>query len=139
MSSKNQHQMRVLSETNNLILCHEFEVAWLKDKSTGKELFRDEFYGDPECGLIDGNNNWAVVAGEHLTIWSNNQINILSNPDLKWVSAIRNKARNTIEVLIDPWSKESAIWEIDINTLNTKKIRDFSDYKEKEYTEDIVW
>ena len=43
----------------------------------------------------------------------------------------------TAEFLTDPWHKDSAIWEIDIETLELKKIRDFLDYQGKEYTENV--
>ncbi|MGD1837576.1 MAG: hypothetical protein ACPKPY_05910 [Nitrososphaeraceae archaeon] len=47
------------------------------EKTSGKELLYDKFYGDPKCGLISKNNNWAIIAGEHLTIWraEKNKIN----------------------------------------------------------------
>ncbi len=53
--------MAILYETDELILENEYEATWLKEKSTGKVLLEDDFYCDPECGLIDDNNNWAIL------------------------------------------------------------------------------
>jgi len=61
--------MTILYKTNELTLEYKHETTWLKENSTGKIIMNDEFYGDPECGLIDANNNWAIIAGDHLTIW----------------------------------------------------------------------
>jgi len=44
---------------------HYYENAYLIEKSSGKKLLFDDFYGDPECGLISKNNDWAVIASEH--------------------------------------------------------------------------
>ena len=49
--------MSIIAETNSLRLEHEYEQTALVEKSTGKILFKDAFYGDPGCGLIDQNNN----------------------------------------------------------------------------------
>jgi hypothetical protein len=45
-----------LAETDKLLLLHEWETAFLKDKRSGAILLKDIFIGDPTCGLIDKNN-----------------------------------------------------------------------------------
>ncbi len=59
--------MHVLYETDLLIFEHEYEFIRLRKKSPGDILLEDDFYGVPYCGLIDINNKWAIVAGDHLT------------------------------------------------------------------------
>jgi hypothetical protein len=129
----------ILYETNELRIEHEFEYALLIDKASGKALFEDDFYGDPYCGLIDINNNWAIVAGEHLSIWTPKKTKIFNHEDLRWIHSLRVKDNETVEILIDPWSENSSIWEINTQTFEIKKVRDFLDYKEKEYTENVIW
>lgn len=136
--------MNVLFETDSLIIKHEFENAYLIEKSSGKELLFDDFYGDPKCGLISKNNDWAIIAGEHLTIWrankrKNKQIERIEHDELKWIHDIRLKSENIIEILTDPWSENSSIWEMEIDSLRFSKLRDFKDYLETEYTENIDW
>jgi hypothetical protein len=131
--------MKTLFETNELILEHEYELVHLKEKATGKVLLEDDFYGDPECGLIDKENRWAIVTGEHLTIWTPEDFRIIKNEDIKWVHSLRAKNSDLVEILVDPWSDISSIWEIDVSTFEVRKVRDFDDYKDKDYTENIIW
>ncbi len=91
--------MSILYETEKLILEHEYELACLTEKSTGKVLFQDHFYGDPECGLIDENNTWAIIAGEHLAIWTPNESKIFNDEGIKRIHSIRMKDPSTIILL----------------------------------------
>lgn len=131
--------MPILYETDDLILENVYESTWLKEKSTDKILFEDEFDSDPECGLIDADNSWAIVAGEHVTIWTPQNTKKITDGSLKWVHSLRLKNPSTVEILIDPWSKNASVWEIDIHTFELHKVRDFDDYKDKEYTAEVVW
>ncbi len=135
--------MNVLFETDRLIIEHEFENAYLIEKSSSKELLLDDFYGDPKCGFISKNNDWAIIAGEHLTIWKSGKrkhlIERIENDELKWIHDIRLKSENIIEILTDPWSEKSAIWELDLDTLKFVKIRGFIKYQESEYIDKIDW
>lgn len=136
--------MNVLFETDKLRIEHEFENAYLIEKSSGKELMFDDFYGDPECGLISMNNDWAIIAGEHLTVWrankkKNQQVVRIDDDELKWIHDIRLKTDNVIEILTDPWSEKSSIWKLNIDSLQFSKLRDFKDYFETEHTENIDW
>lgn len=136
--------MTVLFETNKLIIEHEFENAYLIEKSSGKELLFDDFHGDPTCGLISKKNDWAIMAGEHLTIWradkrNNKQVERIENEELKWIHDVRLKSENIVEILTDPWSEKSAIWELDIETLEFIKIREFREYQDLEHTDTVKW
>lgn len=132
-------KMRVLYETDLLILEHDYEETRLRKKIAGTILLKDNFYGDPYCGLIDVNNKWAIVAGEHLTIWTPEKSKINVHDSLKWVNGLREKNSDTVEILIDPWSVDSSVWEINIHTFEIKRIRDFLDYRDKEYTGTVIW
>ena len=63
-------KMNIFYETDKLKLENEFDANFLTDKSTGATLLEDDFHGEPKCGLIDKQDNWAIVAGDHLTIWT---------------------------------------------------------------------
>ena len=131
--------MPLLYETDKLILENSYETTWLKEKTTGKVLFEDEFYGDPQCGLIDQENRWAIAAGDHLTIWTPKKTKRIEDGNLKCAHSIRLKNPDTVEILTDPWSINSSVWEMNIRTFEVQKIRDFNDYRGKEYTEDVIW
>lgn len=131
--------MNILCETDELILENKYEATRLKVKSTGKVLLEEDFYGDPCCGLIDAKNRWAIVAGDHLTIWTSKQIQRIENENIQGVHALRLKDAETVEILIDPWSEISAIWELNIPTVEIRKVKDFDAYKEKEYSDEVIW
>ena len=136
---KNYPGMRILDETDKYFIGHEFEEAYLVEKRNGEEIVHDDFYGDPKCGLISKNNDWAIIAGEHLTIWTKGKIAKIENDHLKWIYALRTNDEKTVEILIDPWTDNPAIWTLDISTLKFKKVKDFLDYRDKEHTDEIVW
>jgi hypothetical protein len=136
---KNYPGMQILDETDKYFIGHIFEDAYLIEKRNGEEIVHDDFYGDPSCGLISKNNDWVVIAGEHLTIWTKGKTTKIDNEDLRWVYALRTNDQETVEILIDPWTDKSAIWTLNIATLQIKKVKDFDDYREKEHTDEIVW
>ena len=131
--------MRILDETDEYFIGHIFEDAYLIEKRNGETIVHDDFYGDPSCGLISKNNDWAIIAGEHLTTWTQGKITKFENDDLKWIYALRTHDQKTVEILIDPWTDKSSIWTLDIATLQLKKVKDFEDYKEREHTDEVVW
>ena len=136
--------MHTLFETETLRIQHEYEQTQLVRKSSGVVLLEDDFYGDPDCAIISNNDDWAIMAGEHLTIWKETrrgkyESTTIENEELRWIHSLRIKTDNIVEILINPWSEKSAIWELNIDTLQVVKIRDFMDYFEKGYTEDIKW
>ena len=127
----------ILYETDKLLLLHEWEMAFLIDKRSDSVLLQEEYVGDPTSGLIDEGNKWAVVAGDHLTIWiEGKKLNV---DELTEIHSIRLKNADTIEVLIDPWSAKSSVWKLNVKTLEKSKIRDFFEYRDKPYTEEVNW
>lgn len=136
---KNYPGMRILDETDKYFIGNIFEDAYLIEKRNGQEIVHDDLYGDPSCGLISKNNDWAIIAGEHLTIWSQGKISKMENEELRWVHALRAKDNETVEILIDPWTEKSAIWMLDISTLHLKKIRNFEDYRKREQIGEVIW
>lgn len=129
----------IIAESNELRLEHEYEYTCLVRKSNEQILFEDDFYGDPYCGLIDKENKWAIVAGQHMTFWTPELVEKYQSSEFEWIHSVRLKDTNTVEILIDPWSEKSAVWEFDIESKALKKIRDFNKYKEEKYTEEIEW
>ncbi len=130
---------KILDETDELILGHVFERAYLTIKATNENLSLGDFYGDPTCGLISRANDWCVIGGSTLLVWTRDEIATIKDNDTNWASDIRQITENKVELLIDPWADNSAIWEFDIITKEKNKIKDFTDYKDKEYTDNVVW
>ncbi len=130
----------ILYETDKLKIEHEFENTRLVDKMTGKVLLEDDFYGEPDVALIDKNNKCAIVANLHLSIWTDTgRTASIQTKEFRWIHSLRVKTERIVEVLTDPWSEISAIWELDIETFDTNKIKNFTDYHLKEHIENIIW
>ncbi|AXP82939.1 hypothetical protein CJ739_3880 [Mariniflexile rhizosphaerae] len=131
--------MNILYETEKLKLEFEHELVQLKEKSSGKILFEEEFYGSPNCGIIDSNNNWTIIGGIHLILWKPTQRKKYRNESFEWIHSLRIKNEKIVEILTDPWSENSSIWELNIENAELNKIKDFADYRNKEYTEFVEW
>jgi hypothetical protein len=118
---------RLIQETENYILGYICEQAYLIEKSSKRDILLCEFYGVCDAGVINDREKWCVVGGDIIAIWKNDNITIIDNDELKWVFDMRLKDNNTVEILIDPWSKNnnSAIWELNVEVLVFKKIKDF--------------
>jgi len=128
---------KTLDETDSLLLRHEFECVELVDKATGIALFEEDFYGEPQSGLIDSNNLWAAIGGTHLTVWCSGELRRIET--IKDIDSIRLRKQNLVEILTDPWSSESAIWELDLETFEFKKTKAFKAYQGKPFTENVKW
>lgn len=135
--------MIILDETYKLCLSHLYEHVQLLDKESDQILFTDDFYGDPTCGLIDGANEYAIVAGKHLTLWTCcygvSEITKFETKEFCWIQQLRLVNRDTLQILLDPWFEYSAIWQLTISDKVLSKISGFVDYKHLPYTDNINW
>ena len=68
-----------------------------------------------------------------------NSIEIIDEESLRHIHSIRLKGDSEIEILTDPWSEDSAIWEYDLNQESLNRIRSFRDYLDSPYTDDVLW
>ncbi|RFP63633.1 hypothetical protein D0N36_18270 [Hymenobacter lapidiphilus] len=133
---KNFPDLHVVAETNELLLGHTFEDAVLVRKRNGEYLLEDDFYGDPSGGLIGPDNEWAVVVGEHLTVWHHNTgVSRIEDEHLRGIQALRLVGQTHVEFLVDPWGLRAAIWCLRPSDRTYVKVRDFLDYRDREYTE----
>ncbi len=128
-----------LDENDSYVLFREYEDIFLFDKHLNTEVWRTSMYGDATCGLLGLVNEWAIVGGENLILWVNNQFKKIDDPDLNWIFDMRQIGDNEIEILIDPWSEKSSIWSFNLETLQKTKIRDFNEYRHKPYEDEVKW
>lgn len=132
--------LHVLAETSELLLGHTAEDTVLVRKRNGEYLLEDDFYGDPAGGLIGPANEWAIVAGEHLTIWHHSAgVTRIEDERLRWVKALRLLDQTRVELLVDPWGPQASIWCLCPADRIYTKVRDFVEYRDREYTEHIEW
>ncbi len=113
-----------LHETDKYIVGNEFEYAYLVNKKTNKETYIGGFHDDPVCALISANNDWCLIGGDMLYLVKLKQeqtIPVVS----KETSVIRIKQTEDFkaQVLIGPRSGPGSIWELNVKTLEKKKVR----------------
>lgn len=130
---------QIIDETEYLRLEHESESTFLIKKSNNEVLLEDDFYGNPTCGLIDKNNKWAIVGGTHLRLWTVDFEQYYQTEVFKNIHLIRIKNSKIIEILIDPWDEIAAIWELNLESRELIKIKNFRKYYGKPYCENIEW
>lgn len=128
-----------IDETDLYVLFKEFEDVFLFEKDTEKEIWRTAFYGEADCGIIGLCNDWVIVGGETLFLWENEKLTEIKDSNLAWAHEMRQTGENEVQILTDPWSDHSAIWTFDILSETASKIRDFTEYKDKVYTEHVIW
>lgn len=130
--------LRVLDETKHLLLGNEFEYAYLINKRNSKVTALGDFYGDPSVGLISSNEDWCLVCGDSSVVWrKDGTITEINDKVLSWVIKVRQISDSAIELLIDPWSENGAVWQLDVVTLQKRKLRDFRWTGESE--DEFVW
>jgi len=142
---KDDSNFKTLFENTVMTVGHVFETAYCYNKLTKEEFAIFQFDNDPTCALVGKNNDWCLIGGDVLVLrtWVDNTLRILG--ELKNIYALKIIDDYTIQILTDPWTEQSAIWklEIDLTRLtrptSLSKIKDFKEYVDKEYTEQIVW
>ncbi|SDF60198.1 hypothetical protein [Chitinophaga filiformis] len=130
-------QYRMVAEAEVLALVHQHEKGFLMDKGKKRAYALGWFYGDPTCGIVDSQNQWAIMAGtDQFVLWDNGEVIPLSFNN---AHQMKLDSPNSILILTDPWTEYSAIWSLDVQSRQFEKMKDFPEYREREYTEDIIW
>ncbi|RZS93953.1 hypothetical protein [Aquimarina brevivitae] len=130
---------KVLAKTNRYALYTAYEDVFFYDELHKIEIWRRTMFGEAACGFISASTDWAIVGGEYLLLWKNNQLKEFNKPELCWCHCIRQTDTNEVELLIDPWSKHAAIWKFNSAAETFEKLRDFKKYLNKPYTDTVVW
>ena len=80
-----------------------------------------------------------MVGGSTLFLWTPEKTIEIDDDNLSGACEFKQTETNKVQILIDPWADNSSIWELDTITAERKKISDFDNYKDKEFTETIEW
>lgn len=131
---------RVIDTTERFGLYHLYEQVYLYDKQKQYEIYLGAFYGDPSCGLISQDNTFCIIGGlDKWILYRYDKITIFDNWEILPAFDIRQISASVVQILTDPWPEQSAIWSLEINTLKVVKIKDFDQYLNKPYCENIIW
>ena len=60
---------RILHMSDNYLLYSEYEDAYLYNLKTGDQVYLGGYYGDPDLGIIDENEEFCAIYGEVLDIY----------------------------------------------------------------------
>lgn len=124
-------------DNKSLIIISISENGYLLNLDREDVTYLGWFYGDPTCALVDHDGKWAIMGGtDIMAIWSNG---ILKEIEFCGAFDMRQTSPDTVHILIDPWYDNSAIWELNISAMEFKIIKPFTDYLNKEYTDEVVW
>ena len=141
---KDDVNFKVLFENFVMLVGNVFEAAYCYNKLTKEEMGIFRFTNDPTCAVVGKNNDWVLIGGDQLVLktWIDKTLRILDAEnihDFKIIDAY------TVNILTDPWAKDAAIWQLQIDlTRLTRpialiKVKDFKDYFEKPYTDEVIW
>ena len=125
MGILNNKYFQVLTESKNYILGHEFEYGYLVDKRTKTEIYLGGVYGDPEFGLIDKNEKWAIIFGHETYLWTPDEIKQLKGALFSNTYDAKQASDFEIDILDDPWTDNPGIFRYHIQTGILTKIKDF--------------
>lgn len=122
----------ILAESKQYVLGHIHEEGYIIKKDTGEmPVYIGACYGNPETGLIDKNEKWALLLGHVSYLWMPGQVINLNeevknhNEIFKWPFDVKQMDDFWVEVLDDPWGENPGIYSLEIDTLYVKRIRDF--------------
>ena len=119
------NDLKILDESPEYTLGYIDEDIILVNKGEKIAICIGDMYGNPYCGLIV--NKVCIIGGDHILIWDNHQItklDLISN-----IVQMRIKNDDMIEFLIDPWSKEASVWQLNLKNKIPYKISDFENLK----------
>lgn len=129
-----------LDENEKFLLGHLFEMVYLINKKRKRQICLGGCsYGDPTCGIISSNSKWCIVGGSEIIIWEESgTITFIADKPLNWVHDLRQKGTFEVEILIDPWSDQAAIWHLNIITLDRYKLKQLTPFTCENY-DNVEW
>ena len=142
---KDDPNFKTIFENIVMTVGHVFETSYCYNKLTKEEFAIFKFDNDPTCGIVGQKNDWCLIGGDLLVLrtWVDNSLRLVG--ELKQIFDLKSIDDYTVQILTDPWTNNSEIWQltIDLNKLKRPltliKIRDFKEYVDKPYTDDVVW
>ncbi|PXV62665.1 hypothetical protein CLV62_11854 [Dysgonomonas alginatilytica] len=134
---KNQIGYRSLYKTDLFEIGNVYEDAYLINNETKENIHIGWFYGEPTCAFINADNSWCVVGGDVLILIKN--FKLIDIDGIKDVFAVKSIDESNIQILTDPWSEYSSIWQLNVESLACIKVQNFTKYKGEKYTNDVDW
>jgi hypothetical protein len=122
---------RILAESQNYILGHVAEYGYIFDKKFNSNTYLGASYGDPTFGIIDKNEQWAMLLGHTSYLWTPSEvINLnegyaLLGEIFEYPFDARQISDFEVDIIEDPWSDNPGIYALNVKSKSIKRIRDF--------------
>lgn len=131
---------RVLAESNDYVLEHEYETVFACRRANGECKIVGHHHSDPTCGVIAPDGSWFAAGGEGLSVFTHSGgiETFLRNP-LFYVAAMKLDGNDTIRVLVDPWSDNASVWRLAPSTGKLTKLRDGPDLRNEPFQENVPY
>lgn len=140
------YNLRILTESESYLIGHEYEVVVLVEKKSGKQHVIADHHGDPNCAIIDPNENWFLIGGEGITYFDFEKGSInyfrggghssLYSP-CWFVHDMRLESANEVRILFDPWSEYASMWLMNCLELKIRKVQDGPHLEGKPYQDKV--
>lgn len=113
---------RILAESENFNITHEYEKVFLDFKSENKRVLIGDFYGDPQVALISKDERYCVIGGCGLVIYflkepyqeySYNKDSqqwkelFRENDDIWWIEELEYIENGTIEFVVEEYDEKN--------------------------------
>jgi hypothetical protein len=129
---------RVIAESKNYLLEHEYETVFAHCRATGRRTVIGYHHADPTCGVIAPDESWFVTGGEGVSVFvlSGGGNTYLRDPVFH-VSAMKLDGNDNVRFLVDPWSANASVWRLNPSTGDILKLRDGPDLRNEPYQENV--
>lgn len=128
-------------ESDTHILVNSDDNGYLLHLNKEDITYMNFFYGNPTCGLLSYDSQWAIMADSNqITVWNKDSVTKIA-----FIGAfdLRQISDKSIYILVDPWFENSAIWKFNVDTHEFIFVCPFTDFKDSDfndrYTETVIW
>jgi hypothetical protein len=126
----------ILAESANYRVYSEFETVFL-ERPGGPAVVIGDFYGDPECAIIDRQERWCIVAGCGLILYRFqkpfreydcstvcNQWTELfrERSDVWWISSVTQINDDVVALELSPNEKHAGTWELNVTDMSVRRV-----------------
>lgn len=139
--------MRVLDESNDFTLYHDYENVYLLNKRTQEKYSLGSHYGDPKSGLISPEQDWFITIGEGLlyfdfqrglkSLFRSDFPDFFGKDSSAYIHAVRYEPDSGVKILLDPWSDYASTWLLNLETLEVTKLSDSPSLVDQPFREEV--
>ncbi|MFA8436823.1 MAG: hypothetical protein ACEPOZ_20135 [Marinifilaceae bacterium] len=130
---------RELAVTENYVLGHIEEDAWLVQKSDHYQWDMGDMHGNPSCGLIGPGEDWCMIGGRGIILRKEEcrELIYICRKEVESIHDAKLISDYEVKILVDPWSEYAAVWKFDTRSLKLQKLQDGPYLREQAYRDGV--